>query len=82
VLRALRVPGKDGFRRPHEGPKVELALPDLLDEVAFAADVAVLTEADEVRLLRRLDELEQRQRAVEALLSVRVERRLRRLLRF
>jgi hypothetical protein len=82
VLRALRVPGKGGFRRPHEGPKVELTLPDLLDEVAFAADVAVLTEADEVRLLRRLDELERRQRAVEALLSVRVERRLRRLLRF
>jgi hypothetical protein len=82
VLRALRSADRDGFRRPHEGPRAELAPPDLLDEVAFAADIAVLAEADEVRLLRRLDELERRQRAVETLVSVRLERWLRRALRF
>jgi hypothetical protein len=80
VLRALRKEEGSGFRGPGDGPPAELAPPDLIDEVAFAADVAVLAEADEVRVLRRLDELEQRQRAVERLISVRLERRLRRAL--
>jgi hypothetical protein len=79
VLRSLR----DGerFRRAGTGSRLALPRPNVLDETAYAADVAVLTEADEVRVLRRLDELERGLRTLESLFAVRLERRLRRLLR-
>ena len=50
-----------------------------IDDAAFAADTAVLGEADVIRVRRRLDQLEQRIGALEALTTSRVERRLRRL---
>ncbi len=82
VLRGLRN-STDGsrFRRPHEGPSIDLPPPDILEETAYAADVAVLAEADGVRLLRRVDGLERRQNSLDSLFAVRLERRLRRLLR-
>ena len=52
-----------------------------VDDAAFAADAAVLGEADVVRVRRRLDELEQRVAMLEARPGARVERRLRRLVR-
>ena len=83
VLRELRDPDGGGFRlhRSSAGTSIVLPSPDILDETAYAADVAVLAEADEVRMLRRVDQLERRQRSLDSLLSVRLERRLRRLLR-
>ena len=66
ALRALREPG---------------APPSFVgsaaDEAAFAVDVALLGEADVVRLQRRVDELESRLAAVEQPWPRRLERRLR-----
>ena len=50
-----------------------------VDDAAFAADAAVLGEADVIRVRRRLDELEQRLLALETHPTARVQRRLRRL---
>jgi len=52
--------------------------PTVVDEAAYAVDVAALGEADVVRLQRRLDTLEQRLSQVEARPSARAYRRLRR----
>ena len=52
-----------------------------VDDAAFAADAAVLGEADVVRVRRRLDELEQRIALLESRPSARAERRLRGLAR-
>jgi hypothetical protein len=49
----------------------------VVDEAAYAVDVAALGEADVVRLQRRLDTLEQRLLTVESRPSVRIERKLR-----
>ena len=83
VLRTIRDPTVDGvrFHRPQAGESFVLPRPDILDETAYAADVATLAQADEVRLLRRVDQLERRQRSLDTLVSVRLERRLRRLRR-
>jgi hypothetical protein len=51
--------------------------PTVVDEAAYAVDVAALGEADVVRLQRRLDTLEQRLMTVERRPSVRIERKLR-----
>ena len=68
------------FRLPRTGPPLVLPPPTVVDDAAYAVDAAALGEADNVRLHRRLDELELRQRALDRLVAVRAERRLRRLL--
>ena len=71
ALRALAKPGgRPSF--PRTAP---------VDDAAFAADAAVLGEADVVRVRRRLDELEQRIAILEARPGARVERRVRGLVR-
>jgi glycosyl transferase family 2 len=50
--------------------------PNVVDEAAFAVDVAAVGEADVVRVQRRLDVLEQRVAAVEGGLLARIARRL------
>jgi hypothetical protein len=49
----------------------------VVDEAAYAVDVAALGEADVVRLQRRLDTLEQRLLTIERRPSVRIESKLR-----
>jgi hypothetical protein len=71
ALRALATPGR-GPRFPRPSP---------VDDAAFAADAAVLGEADVVRVRRRLDELEERIALLESRPGSRAERRLRGLAR-
>jgi hypothetical protein len=63
--------------RALDGSKPEFASRGLADEAAFAVDVALLGEADVVRLQRRVDELEARLAAVERPWLRRLEHRLR-----
>ncbi len=55
--------------------------PSVVDDALFAVEAAVVAQADEVRLRRHVDELEERLHTVESLAGVRAERRLRGLLR-
>jgi hypothetical protein len=60
-----------------EGKPLVFPRPTVVDEAAYAVDVAALGEADVVRLQRRLDTLEQRLLTIERRPSVRVEEKLR-----
>jgi Glycosyl transferase family 2 len=85
ALRTLRM-GGGGFALPVDG-KARLAFPrpSVVDEAAYAVDVAALGEADIVRIQRRLDLLEPRLQELEQRPAVRLPRKLtetaRRLLR-
>jgi hypothetical protein len=59
ALRALRS-AEGPWRLPSDGPQLELARPDLLEETTYAVEAAVLDEADVARLQRRIDEVETR----------------------
>jgi hypothetical protein len=59
--------------------ELTLPSPSVTDEALFAADVAILGEADMIRARRTLDDIEARLAAVEATFPVRVERGLRSL---
>ena len=69
---------RDALRAIHEGRSVAFPRPNVVDDAAYAVDVAALGEADAVRLQRRLDTLEQRLQTLERLPSVRIDRTLRR----
>ena len=71
VLRTLRSSRNGGFSL--DG--IAFPRPTVVDEAAYAVDVAALGEADVVRVQRRLDELEQRVAAVEGGLFGRIVRR-------
>ena len=62
VLRTLRSAQNGGYSL--DG--IAFPRPSVVDEAAYAVDVAALGEADVVRVQRRLDELEQRVAAVES----------------
>ena len=68
---------RDALRMLGEGKQLTFPRPTVVDEAAYAVDVAALGEADVVRLQRRLDTLEQRLLTVERRPSVRIERKLR-----
>jgi Glycosyl transferase family 2 len=68
---------RDALRAIHEGKKPTFTRPSVVDEAAYAVDVAALGEADVVRLQRRLDTLEHRLVTLEHRPLVRVDRRLR-----
>ena len=76
---ALRELGAPDFARSPR-PALTFPLPDVVDEAAYAVDVAVLGEANLVRLQRRLDGFEQRLSKVEGGVWQRARRRLYRLL--
>ena len=82
ALRQLCIDRGDGreFRLPRDCEPLVLPEPTVVDDAAYAVDAAALGDADTVRLHRRIDELELRQRALERLVAVRAEQRLRRLL--
>lgn len=58
--------------------RLRFPFPTVVEDAAYAVDVAVLGEADVVRAQRRLDELEQRMTALERRPSARLERLARR----
>jgi hypothetical protein len=69
---------RDALRALREGKEPTFPRPTVVDEAAYAVDVAALGEADVVRLQRRLDTLEQRLLTLERRPLVRVDRKLRR----
>jgi hypothetical protein len=68
---------RDALRTVHDGRPLTFPRPTVVDEAAYAVDVAALGEADVVRLQRRLDTVEQRLLSVERRPGVRIERKLR-----
>jgi len=68
---------RDALRALREGKQPTFPRPTVVDEAAYAVDVAALGEADVVRLQRRLDTLEQRLLTLERRPIVRIDRRLR-----
>jgi Glycosyl transferase family 2 len=70
---------RDALRALEDGGQVTFPRPTVVDEAAYAVDVAALGEADVVRLQRRLDRLEQRLVKLERRPLVRVDRKLRRV---
>jgi Glycosyl transferase family 2 len=68
---------RDALRAVHDGKPIGFPRPTVVDEAAYAVDVAALGEADLVRLQRRLDTLEQRLLTMERRPTVRIQRKLR-----
>jgi hypothetical protein len=68
---------RDALRKLDAGEPLTFPRPTVVDEAAYAVDVAALGEADVVRLQRRLDTLEQRLVRFERRPSARFERKLR-----
>jgi Glycosyl transferase family 2 len=68
---------RDALRTLRHGKELIFPRPTVVDEAAYAVDVAALGEADVVRLQRRLDTLEQRLLTIERRPSVRIENKLR-----
>jgi hypothetical protein len=81
ALRSLRT-GDDArlFALPDHGTgRLMFPRPSVVDDAAYAVDVAALGEADLVRVQRRLDALEQRILPLEQRTSTRAYRTLRRV---
>jgi hypothetical protein len=68
---------RDALREIAAGRGLAFPRPSPAEDASFAVDAAVLGEADLVRVRRRLDEVSQRVRALEARPAARIERRLR-----
>jgi hypothetical protein len=83
VLRALRSEQNGGFALPAPGATgISFARPTVVDDAAYAVDVAAMGEADVVRMQRRLDQLERRLGELEGLRSpLRLRRELGRVVR-
>ncbi len=82
ALRSLVDPETGAFTLPSDGsPGLRLQPPSLTDDALFAADVAVLDEANLVRVQRRMDAFEQRLRSLERRPAAHVGRKLRSLVR-
>jgi hypothetical protein len=69
---------RDGLEALRNGKKLTFPRPTVVDEAAYAIDVAALGEADVIRLQRRLDTLERRLQTLEQRPAARVYRQLRR----
>ena len=72
---------RDALRSIEDGREIAFPRPDVVENALFAADAAVLGEGDVLKARRRMDELERRLAAVEANVGVRLERKLRSLVR-
>ncbi|MFL5967745.1 MAG: glycosyltransferase family 2 protein [Gaiellaceae bacterium] len=74
--------GQPMFRVPAHGDAAPtFARPSVVDDALFAVEAAVVSEADDVRLRRQVDQLERRLQSLETRVGPRVERRLRRFVR-
>lgn len=78
ALRVLREDdGRGTFARPADGEsRLSLPRPSVVDDAAYAVDVAALGEADVVRVQRDLDALESRLRGLETRPATRLYSRL------
>jgi hypothetical protein len=72
---------RDAFRALEREGRIDFPRPSGAEDAVYAAEVAVLGEADAIRLQRRLDGLDARIGALEAGLAPRVRRALTSLLR-
>jgi glycosyl transferase family 2 len=70
---------RDALRTLREEGPLAFPRPTVVDEAAYAVDVAALGEADVIRLQRRLDTLEQRLVTFERRPLVRIDRKIRRV---
>jgi Glycosyl transferase family 2 len=68
---------RDALRTIRDGAELTFPRPSVVDEAAYAVDVAALGEAEVVRLQRRLDVLEPRLVALERRFPARLSRKLR-----
>ena len=79
-LQHLRREGDQRFALPKsETDLLSFPLPSVVEEAAYAVDVAAVGEADVIRLQRRLDSLEPRLLALERRPTAKVYRKLRRV---
>ena len=86
VLRVLRLPdstpqGARRFALPSEGAAASFPRPSVVDDAAYAVEVAAFGEADEAVMSRRLDEAERRIALLERTVWDRAGWKLRRLMR-
>lgn len=89
ALRALagvsEIPGRDDgrptFALPPDGVALEFPRPTVVDDALFAAEAGVVSDANDVRGLRHLDELEARVAALERTPGHRLTRFARRVVR-
>lgn len=72
---------RDALQRLAAGEGLTFPRPTVLEDALFAVDVAILGEADVIRVREQFDALEQRLAAVESTTPIRLERRLRDLVR-
>ena len=67
ALHTLRVSDREAFASPRAGEtRLFFPRPSVVDDAAYAVDVAALGEADVVRVQRRLDDLEGRLASLES----------------
>jgi hypothetical protein len=79
ILEPVGDPGVSRFSLPREGGSpLRFPLPTVVEDAAYAVDVATLGEADVVRAQRRLDVLEERIAELERRPTARLERLVRR----
>jgi hypothetical protein len=77
ALRSLQTNGEQQLVLPDQGvSRLSFPRPTVVDDAAYALDVAALGEADVVRLQRRLDALEPRLQALERRPATRLTRTL------
>jgi hypothetical protein len=72
---------RDALRAIREGKAIEFPRPTVAENAWFAVDAAVLGEADALGIREDIDTLERRLGELEANLGVRIERKLRSLVR-
>jgi hypothetical protein len=77
VERLPATPVAGAFRLPGDEPLLAFDRPTVVEDAAYAAEAAVLGEADTVRVQRRLDELEARIAELETSRWRRLARKLR-----
>jgi hypothetical protein len=80
ALRTLAGTEQLGQRPQFRREPLAFPRPSVVDDALFAVEAAVVAQADEIRRRRQVDDLERRLQDVEALLGVRIQRRLQQLL--
>jgi dsRNA-specific ribonuclease len=80
ALRTLAGTEQLGQRPQFNREPLSFPRPSVVDDALFAVEAAVVAQADEIRHRRQVDDLERRLQDIEALLGVRIQRRLQKLL--
>ena len=72
---------QNALRMLAAGVALAFAPPTIVEDASFAADVAALGDADVISVRERIDAIEERLAAVESTIPVRLERRVRKLVK-